>query len=159
MYSDFIVSHPSGPFLELSEEEWKDAVNKYPSLEQHGQIKYLDRSATGSIVPGKDGYFTNESILSQFERFFQMAEFKRAFHEPVKHNIEIVVDNARTHTSFLLNIYELRLKPGGQCPYEKITWHDESGKEMNVACFSEDGTSKGLTKILCFRLKIFLINF
>lgn len=51
-----------------------------------------------------DGYFDNKSILNQFERLFQMLEFKREYNHPVKHEFEIVDDNARTHTAQNINI-------------------------------------------------------
>jgi hypothetical protein len=32
MVSDFLVQHPSGPFFELNENEWKEAIRKYKPL-------------------------------------------------------------------------------------------------------------------------------
>jgi len=63
----------------------------------------LKKTCTGSIVPGQDSYFSNETILHQLERIFQMLEFKEAFKGC---DIEIVVDNARTHTTQTVNINE-----------------------------------------------------
>jgi len=108
MVSDLLIAHPSCPFFYLNEEEWKDAIKKYPSLlESHG-IKYEDRSCIGSIVSGQDGYYDNKSILNQFERLFQMLQFKKEFNFPIKHEFEIVVDNARTHTAQNINIKHFR---------------------------------------------------
>lgn len=108
MISDYLTNHPSGPFFYLNEKEWNDAVKKYPSLLDKDDTNYEPRTCTGSIIPGQEGYFDNESILKQFERLFQMLEFKTEYNFPVKHNIEIVVDNARTHTVQTLNINEFR---------------------------------------------------
>lgn len=108
MVSDFLVAHCSCSFFYLNEDEWEKAIEKYPSLlESHG-IKYEERTCTGSVVPGQDGYFDNKSILNQFERLFQMLEFKKEFNFPIKHEFEIVVDNARTHTAQNINIEYFR---------------------------------------------------
>ena len=108
MVSDFLVAHPSSPFFSLSEAEWGEAITKYPDLEDEQDIIYLNRSATGMMVPVQDGYFDNESVLNQFERLFKLLEFKKEFIEPVRHEIEIVVDNARTHTALTVNLNDLR---------------------------------------------------
>lgn len=126
MVSDFLMAHPSGPFFRLNEEEWKRAIKKYPSLLEEEECNYEPNSCTGSMIPGQEGYFDNESILLQFERLFQMLEFKKDFHFPVKHQFEIVVDNARTHTKLDININDFRLRPGGFCPCERLEWIDEN---------------------------------
>ncbi|CAF4730061.1 unnamed protein product, partial [Rotaria sp. Silwood2] len=59
MVSDFLVQHPSGPFFELSENEWQQSVRKYQSLSVAGDVNYLDRTATASINIGTDAYFDN----------------------------------------------------------------------------------------------------
>ena len=79
MISDFLVQHPSGSFFERSENEWKQAIEKYPSLTFSGDVNYLDRTATASINIGTDAYFDNDTILDQFERLFQMLEFKQEY--------------------------------------------------------------------------------
>ena len=70
MISDFLVQHPSGPFFQLNEYEWKQAVKKYKSLNTSGGLNYVERTATASINVGYDAYFDNETILNQFERLF-----------------------------------------------------------------------------------------
>ena len=94
MVSDFLVEHSSGPFFELSEDEWKQAIAKYKSLSADIDVNYLPRRATASIDIGTDAYFDNDTILSQFERLFQILEFKQEYKD---NQIEIIVDNARTH--------------------------------------------------------------
>ena len=56
-----------------------------------------------------------------------MLEFKKEYHFPVKHTIEIIVDNARTHTAQLVNINDFRLNPNGNCPLEILTFIDDNG--------------------------------
>ncbi|RNA18870.1 hypothetical protein BpHYR1_014292 [Brachionus plicatilis] len=95
MYSDFLVDHPSSPFFELSDHEWSQAIIKYPNLLEPDVIFNEENSCTASIQPGKEGYFNNETILSQFE---------------------LLVDNATTHTTLTVKLDNFRLKPGGYCP-------------------------------------------
>ena len=108
MVSDFIVSHPSCPFFVLSDSEMKKAIKKYPSLLDEYDCSYTKNGCTGSMIPGQEGYFDNDSVLRQFERLFQMIEFKKEFNFPIKHDIEVVVDCARTHTKMEVNINDFR---------------------------------------------------
>lgn len=108
MCSDFLVQHPNFPFFELSESEWEKAIIKYPSLKESSVIKYQSKTCSGSIIPGQDGYLDNAKILSQFERLFQMIEFKQEFNHPVKHDVEVVVDNATTHTALTVKLDDFR---------------------------------------------------
>ena len=125
MVSDFLVQHPSCPFFFLNDEEYKEACMKYPTLADEYECEFVERvcenhasesdlpcecqyTCTGGIVPGADGYFDSGTILDQFERLFQMLEFKREYNFPVKHTLEIVVDNATTHNKKIINIYEFR---------------------------------------------------
>jgi hypothetical protein len=145
MVSDFLVAHTSGPFFSLNETEWSKCVAKYPSILEFRGVNYIERTCTGSMQPGQDNYFSSETVLNQFERLFQMLQFKNDFNSPVKHQIEIVVDKARTHTAQLVNIKEFCLKPGGRCPVETLTYVDETGADRTISCYDE-GVSKGLKK-------------
>ena len=104
MHSSFLVQHPTEPLFRLSESEWKDAIHKYPDLEDQSNLDYQERSADAFIQPGKDNYFDNSTILSQFERPFKMLQFKKSF---FNHKIEIIVDNARTHTAVNYDVNNL----------------------------------------------------
>ena len=48
-----------------------------------------------SLHLGVDSYFDNSVILFQFERLFKLLEFKGEYRN---HTIEILVDNATTHS-------------------------------------------------------------
>ena len=76
-----------------------------------------------------------------------MIEFKTEFNYPVKHDIEIVVDNARTHTAEVVNINEFRLHPNGHCPVNNLNFIDLNGNNQTVECYDDKGVSKGLKKI------------
>ena len=80
----------------LSSAEFEEAKKKYPRLSDVVDSKYVGYSPTAGINVGEDAYFDNEAILKQFERMFQMLSFKAAFKD---HEIEIVVNNARTHSA------------------------------------------------------------
>ncbi len=68
----------------------------------------LNKNFYKKFKKGQEGYFDNESILNQFERLFQMLEFKSEFIFPIKHDIEIVVDNARTHSAQEFHLHDFR---------------------------------------------------
>ena len=143
MQSDFLVEHPTGPFFELSEDEWKQAVTKYKTLTVDGDVDYLNRTATASTNIGTDAYFDNDTILSQFERLFQMLEFKQAYKG---HRIEIIVDNARIHTTKMYSLQDFRKGIGAQCPTEKIEYVDENGVRQVIDCYIKQGPHKGKSK-------------
>ena len=147
MVSDFLVAHPSGPFFQLSDIEWDNCIKKYPDIVNFQGVNYVEKTCTGSIEPGQGNYFSAETVLEQFERLFQMIEFKTVFNHPVKHDIEIIVDNARTHTAQVVNINDFRLRPGGYCPVKVINYTDISGQNKIIECFDELGISKGLKTI------------
>ena len=95
MTNDFLVQHPSNPFFALNEKGYEKAIQRYPQVQAASDIDYYDRSATASIQVGQGSYFDNETMLQQFEELFQLIQFKQDFKD---HEIEIVVDNACTHT-------------------------------------------------------------
>jgi len=76
-----------------------------------------------------------------------MLEFKTEFNEPAKLSIEILVDDARTHTAQVININDFRLNPGGKCPVEILTYIDNNDNIQTIDCYDENGVSKGHRKI------------
>lgn len=100
------------------------------------EIIYVDRSATASINVGSDSYFDNLTILEQFERIFQLLEFKEVYKN---HSIEIVVDNARTHTAKSHTVYDFSKGIGTKCPVDKIDYTDSKGKAKVLHCKFQDG--------------------
>jgi hypothetical protein len=143
MVSDFLVQHPSGPFFHLTENEWKQAVVKYKSLNVNSDVNYLDRTATASINIGTDAYFDNDTILGQFERLFQMLEFKQEYKD---NQIEIIVDNARTHTTKSYSLQDFGKTIGTRCPVEQIEYVDENNKKKVIDCYFKEGEYKGKSK-------------
>jgi hypothetical protein len=123
MMSLFIVQHDELEIFELNEEEYDLALVKYPSLNNNeGFLNYYPRSANAWIEPKKDNYFDNEVILKQFERLFQLLEFKECFKNS---QIEIIVDNARTHSAKVYDVNLFNKKPGTSCEYGSIEWVED----------------------------------
>lgn len=64
---------------------------------------------------------------------------------------ELVVDNARTHSALMVNINDLRLRPGGNCPLEVLSWLDDNNERQTLELFFKEGKlagqSKGLKQI------------
>lgn len=132
MCSDFLVSHPSSPFFSLDDEEWANAIKKHPDLDNDTGINYVPQSASASIILGTDNYFTNASILSQFERLFKMLPFKKDFKG---HRVELLVDNATTHSVREYTIHDFGRASGTRCPVKMIEWLDSDGKKKQLDCF------------------------
>ncbi len=64
-------------------------------------LNYYENSASSYIALDGTNYYNNETILAQFKRLFQLLEFKEDFKD---HDIEILVDNATSHTAKRYNI-------------------------------------------------------
>ncbi|CAF4180647.1 unnamed protein product [Rotaria sp. Silwood2] len=143
MVSDFLVQHPSGLFFQLPENECKQAVMKYKSLNVNSDVNYLDRTATASINIGTDAYFDNDTILGQFERLFQMLEFKQEYKD---NQIEIIADNARTHTTKSYSLQDFGKTIGTRCPVEQIEYVDENNRKKVIDCYFKEGEYKGKSK-------------
>ncbi|CAF3053204.1 unnamed protein product [Rotaria sp. Silwood2] len=145
MVSNFLVQHPSGPFFELNENEWKQAIAKYKSLSADNDVNYLSRTGTASINIGTDAYFDNDTILEQFEKLFQLLEFKQEYKH---HQIEIIVDNARTHTTKAYSLQEFGKTIDTHCPVEQIEYVDENGAKKVIDCYFKQGPYKDQSKDL-----------
>ena len=143
MVSDFLVQHPSGPFFQLNEKEWTNAVKKYPELLDDTDLRYEKYSATITAHLGVDPYFDNDIILLQFERLFKLIQFKEEYQH---HIIEILVDNARTHTAKQYSINDFGKRSGTRCPISVIEHIDEMNTPKKIECFFQSGPQKGQSK-------------
>lgn len=124
MFSIFIVQHAFVDIFTLDEDEWKEAIKKYPDLEKEDEIlNFLPRSANAWIEPKKDNYFDNDVILRQFERLFKLLPFKNCFKDC---QFDIIVDNATTHTSKVYDINQFNKFSGTQCVYKYIEWNENN---------------------------------
>jgi hypothetical protein len=94
-----------GPFFHLTEKEFKLACKKYPNLKDDIDSMFYENEASAQIVLDGVNYFNNDTILEQFERLFQMIEFCEVLKD---YDIEILVDNATTHTSKAFNINDFQ---------------------------------------------------
>ena len=144
MISDFLVIHPSSPYFRLSSDEWNQATQRCPKLLEEVDIIYEKFSASAAINVGSDLYMDNELILEQFERLFQMLQFKEEYKT---HTIEVLVDNARTHASEEFSVNDFRMKPGTRCPVQSIEYLDPAtNQQKTINCYFTDGESKGKSR-------------
>lgn len=143
MISDFLVQHPSGAFFRLTEDEWRKAVQKFPELLDDNGLRYEKNSATVTSYLGADPYFDNTIILMQFERLFKMLTFKEDYRD---HEIEILVDNARTHIARPFSIADFGKGIGTRCPVSSIEHVDDSNNTKVINLLFDSGPHKGLSK-------------
>ncbi|CAF1192571.1 unnamed protein product [Didymodactylos carnosus] len=123
----------------------KEALNKYPELEDNNGINYEKNSATVSIAIGIKGYFTNEVILSQFTRICKLLPHKTEYKG---HKFVILVDNATTHTAKFYSVNDFGKRENTRCPVDVVEWEDKDGKLHEIDCYYppnvKNGCSKGL---------------
>ncbi len=141
MVSDFLLLDDE-PFFFLNDKQWEKASKKYPSL--LNDKLFIEKTATLHLEPGKnrDGYMDNEMILKQFERLFQLYEFKDEYSN---RKLLLLVDNATTHTAKAYSINDFHKKIGTQCPSDTIEWV-ENGITRKAPCFFSTGKFKGKSK-------------
>ncbi|CAF3485164.1 unnamed protein product [Rotaria socialis] len=132
MVSDFLVQHPSGPFFQLDEQEWMKAIRKYPELLIDDGIRYVKYSATVFAHLGVDSYFDNSVILLQFERLFKLIEFKQEYQTQ---SVEILVDNATTHTAKSYSISDFGINIGTNCPVSSIEYLNDNNEIETLDCY------------------------
>ena len=148
MIFDFIVSHPSGPFLKLNDKEWADAIEKYPGLLISDDIDYIKQTATATMHAGTGLYFDNDTILSQFEKLFQILQFKTEYKG---HHVDVLIDHERTHTAREYSVGDFGKNINTKCPVNQIEYYDENGVHQVVKCYFQSGEnrnkSKGLLQI------------
>ena len=145
MVPNFLVQHPSGPFFSLSDVEFKRACNKYPSLASSHDLNYMEHSATTGINVGQYGYFDNNTVLTEFERLFMLLPFKNHFKD---HEIEVVVDNARTHSAREYSVNDFSKGVDTKCPVDVIEYVDNQRKLVSVPCYFTRGKHRGNSKVL-----------
>ena len=139
MVSDFLVQHPSAPFFQLNEKEWMNAVKKYSELLDDTDLRYEKYSATITAHLGVDPYFDNDIILLQFEHLFKLIQFKEEYQH---HKIEILVDNARTHTAKQYSINDFGKRSGTRCPISVIEYIDEMNTPKKLSVFFNQDLEK-----------------
>ncbi|CAF4648861.1 unnamed protein product, partial [Rotaria sp. Silwood2] len=136
--------HPSGPFFTLKDKEYQQALALYPELDDDVEdVAYVKKTATGSINVGYDSYFDNSTILAQFERLFKLLQFKSEFKN---HNIEVIVDNATTHTAKPYSLSDFGKSIGTRCTTDTIEYIDSQGQLQVIDCFFKSGPNSGLSK-------------
>lgn len=143
MLSDFIVQHPTGPFFSLTDTEYRRATKKFPALSNLDGLNYLINSVTAGINVGQEGYFDNETILNKFEKLFMLLSFKDDYKG---HQVEVVVDNARTHSAKEYSLNDFQKGIGTKCPVDSIEYVSDNGQLISISGFFSDGKDKGKSK-------------
>ena len=77
MISDFIVCHPLMTTFSLTDSEWETATNHEPELLKKTELNFTPKTATSIITPGKDSYFDNEAVLTQFSRLLTLIRYSK----------------------------------------------------------------------------------
>ncbi|CAF3382803.1 unnamed protein product [Rotaria socialis] len=72
-----------------------------------------------------------------------MLELKQEYKN---HQIEVIVGNARTHTTKSYSLQDFDRNIGTRCPVEKIEYVDENGATNVIECYFKNGTNKGKSK-------------
>ena len=72
-----------------------------------------------------------------------MLEFKQAYKN---HKIDIIVDNASTHTTKAYSLQDFGKNIGTQCNVEKIEYVDENGARQTIECYFKQEPNKGKSK-------------
>ena len=146
MISDYFVQHPSGLFFSLSEKEYNQATKCYPNLlSDPSDISYDGYSATAGINMGKQGYFDNPRILSQFEHLFQLLPFKEEYKD---HEIGVVVDNVRTYSAREYNLNDFGKGISTKCPVHALEYLDHQDRTVSVSCYFDKGEHREKSKRL-----------
>ena len=65
-----------------------------------------------------------------------MLELKHAYKD---HQIEIIVDNPRIHTTKVYSLQDFRKDFGVQCPTEKFEYVDGNGVRQVIDCYFKQG--------------------
>ena len=151
MVSDFLVAHSSGPFFSLSQEEFDLVTKQYRSLNSDSNdLNFVNFSATAGINVGQDGYFDSDTILYQFERLFQLLSYKKDFKD---HEIEIIVNNARTHSAKEYSTNDFSKGIGTKCPVSAIEYVDDQNQDVSISCYFANGEHRGKSKGLLMLAK------
>ena len=130
-------------FFWLDDAEYDEAIKTYPELAKEEDIDYVKGTATGSIAVGGNCYFDNASILEQFTRLLNMLEFKKEFKQ---HQIEVIVDNARTHTAKAYSLTDFGKSIGTRCPVRVLEYTDARGVQKCLGTHFTTGLYKGRSK-------------
>ena len=145
MLSFFTVCSNENSIFELCESEWNEAVKFHPELNENGSMNFFPRSAAAWIEPGKDNYFNNEDILFQFKRLFMLLKYKKSYEN---FDIEILVDNSRTHSTKLYDLNNFNKNSSMNPSYYETIEYVENDQKKIIQCdyLDENGLkkSKGL---------------
>lgn len=97
------------------------------------------------ITPKKDNYFDNETILYQFRRLFTLFKYCEVL-KASKFEIDLLVDNATTHTKVEIDVNLFAKGVNHSTPVEFLLWTDKNGIDRVTDCYFRDGENAGKSK-------------
>ena len=142
MVSNFLVQHPSGPCLFQMWNSSMHATNILLSL-YHMIWTTWNTRLLPRINVGQDGYFDNNTVLTQFERLLALLSFKRDVKDL---EIEVVVDNARTYSAREYSVNDFSKVIDIKCPMDVIEYVGNQGRLVSVPCYFTRGKHHGKPK-------------
>jgi hypothetical protein len=92
---------------------------------------------------GGEHHFDSAAIGRQFERLIELFRFKRFFKN---HRIEIIIDNARTHTTRAYSLQGFGKSIGTRCPVNYIKYDDVNGVKQLINTHLTSGQHQGKSK-------------
>ncbi|CAF1107163.1 unnamed protein product [Brachionus calyciflorus] len=143
------------PDNDLSEDE---IVRPFFGVHEREDVVFARKELLQYLLDSKDFYYCphyENGILKWMEPSFvsRRINFQRSFHN---HSIEIIVDNARTHTTKVYDPKLFNKFPGTNCVYQEIKW-EENNHQKSPSYFDESGIYKGLIRI-CKELNLIESN-
>ena len=96
----------------------------------------LSMSATTRIL-------VTQRFLHNSNAYFKLLHFKSEFKN---HNIEVIVDNATTHTAKPYSLSDFGKSIGTRCTTDTIEYMDSQGQLQVIDCFFKRGPNNGLSK-------------
>ena len=94
--------------------------------------------------------------MYQFERSFQLLSYKKNFKD---HEIEIIVDNARTHSAKEYSINDFGKGIGKRCPVSAIEYVDDQNQHVSISCYFANGKHRGTSNGLLMLAKDLGVSF
>ena len=93
-------------------------------------------STRTGINLGYDMYFDSETILDQFERFFQLLPFKTEYKG---YDFELIIDNARIHPTKEFSLQDSSKKIGTKYLVNSTEFADNDGLTKRLYCSFTSG--------------------
>ena len=102
-------------------------------------VDYIECSASALIYANSDAHFDNSSMLAQFERLFNLLDFKKC---SKNNKIEITVDNARKRPVPAYNLLDFGKGISTRCLVNYLEWIGNTSATQALSCYFQHGSNK-----------------